>query len=238
MKRFFLAAFLLIMAWVPQAFATSGGCEINISGSSSSTVAPSAVQGFSVLLQDTGGGPCSPANLTFSIVSDTTGGVGLPAPISGATFSFTGDLQSFNVTAGPTGGGTAIIQVDCSTCFGTSTSVQFTLKTTNVFVLSPTTATTITTNQSTPFTVGTNLTVNGGLGSGYQTDFFTLTGGPSIGTPTNDTGGNASVTATSNSVGPLNFRATTVCPISVVVPGCPGNSVNFAVNVEAVAMTP
>ncbi len=235
-KRFVLTAFLLLTAWVPQAFAISG-CEIFISPPSSATVAPSAPQTFAVLLQDTGGGPCAPANLTFSTISDTTGGVVLPATITGATFTPTGDLHSFSVTAGPTGGGTAVIQVNCSTCFGGTPSVQFTLNTTNVFVLSPTTSTNIITNQSTPFTLGTNLTVNGSPGFGYQTDFFKNPSGPSFGTPTNDAGGNASVTNTVFTASAFTVTATTVCPVSVIVPGCPGNSVNFNVTVEAVAMT-
>lgn len=240
LKRFVLTAFLLLAAWVPQAFATTG-CEIFTTGPVTATVNPSSPQSFSVILQDTGGGPCTPTNLNFSVSGpDTTGGVILPANITGATFTPTGSVYSFSVTAGPNGGGSAIIQVDCSTCFpaGGSLSVQFTLNTNNVFVLSPTTATSITTNQSTPFTLGTNLTVNGGPGFGYQTNFLALPSGPSIGTPTNDAGGNASVTATANTVGTRNIQATTVCPVAVVVPGCPGNSVGFTVIVEAVAMTP
>lgn len=237
-KRFFLASFLLLAGWAPQVFAITG-CEIFVSGASSATVAPNGTQGYGVLLQDTGGGPCSPANLTFSIVGpDTTGGVILPSTITGATFSLTGNLQNFNLTAGGSGGGTVIVQVNCSSCFGGATSVQVTLNTTNLFVLTATTPTTITTNQSTPFTLGTNLTVNGSAGFGYNTNFLITPSGPSLGSPLNDAGGNASVTSTQFVANTYNVQATTQCPVSVVVPGCPGNSVGFTVVVEPVVLTP
>lgn len=237
-KRFIATAFLLLTAWVPQAFAITG-CEISVSGATSATVAPNGTQGFGVLLQDTGGGPCTPADLTFSVVGpDTTGGVILPSTITGATFSPTGNLQNFNLTAGGSGGGTVNVQVNCSTCFGGTTSVQVTLNTSNLFVLTATSPTTITTNQSTPFTLSTNLTVNGGPGFGYNTDFLITPSGPSLGSPLNDGGGNASVTSTQFVANTYNVQATTVCPISVVVPGCPGNSVGFTVIVEPVVMTP
>lgn len=237
-KRFFLASFLLLAGWAPQVFAITG-CEILVSGAASATVAPNGTQAFGVLLQDTGGGPCSPADLTFSIVGpDTTGGVILPGTITGATFSLTGNLQNFNLTAGGSGGGTVNVQVNCSTCFGGATSVQVTLNTTNVFLLTATSATTITTNQSTPFTLGTNLTVNGSAGFGYNTDFLITPSGPSLGSPLNDAGGNASVTSTQFVANTYNVQATTQCPVSVVVPGCPGNSVGFTVVVEPVVLTP
>lgn len=234
MKRFVLAAFLLLTAWIPQAFATTG-CEIFVSGINTATVAPLAAQPFSVILQDTGGGPCPAANLSFSIISDTTGGVGLPATITGATFSFTGDLQNFNIGAGNAGGGTAIVQVNCSTCFNGSTSVQFTLNTSNVFTFTATSPTSVTTNQSKPFTLSTNLLVNGvGSGGSYQTNFFTLPSGPSIGTVTNDGAGNASVTTTLFTSGTRNIEAQVLCPS---VPGCPPAPVPFTVIVEPVVMT-
>ncbi|MGH8105231.1 MAG: autotransporter domain-containing protein, partial [Arenimonas sp.] len=46
------------------------------------------------------------------------------------------------------------------------------------------------------------------------------------------------VTNTVNVASSFTVQATTVCPVSVVVPGCPGNSVNFNVVVEPVEMTP
>ena len=239
MKRYLLSVFLLLLVWAPQGFAFSLTCSMSVNPPGSATVNPSTAQGFSVILQESGsGGPCAAANLSFSIVSDTTGGALLPSPISGATFSFTGNVHPFSVTAGNLGGGSVVVQVSCSTCTVGFNTVQVTLNTNNVFVLSPTTATSITTNQSTPFTLGTNLLVNGGLGFGYVTNFLITPSGPSLGTPTNDAGGNSSVTTTLNSSGTRNVQATTVCPMAFVVPGCPGNSVGFTVVVEPVVMTP
>jgi len=236
LKRFILSMLLLLMAWAPQAFAISG-CEIFTSPPVVANVPPSTVSPFGVLLQDTGGGPCTPANLSFTIISDTTGGVILPPTITGATFSFTGDFYPFNVTAGPFGGGTAVIQVNCDTCFNGATSVQFTLNTDNTFTFNPTSSTSITTNQSTPFTLSTNLLVNGvGSGASYSTDFLTLPSGPSLGTIANDGAGNASVTTTLFTSGTRNIEASVVCPGPV--PGCPPAPLLFTVVVEPVVLTP
>jgi len=234
-KRFVLAAFLLVLGWAPQAFATTG-CEIFISGASSATVNVSTVQGFSVLLQDTGGGPCPATNLTFTAAPDTTGGTIVPATITGATFSPTGNLVNFNVTAGPTGGGAALITVNCSTCFNGSTSVQFNLFTNNVYSFTPTSPTTVTTNQSSSYTLSTNLLLNGsGSGPTYTTNFFVTPSGPSLGTPANSAAGNASVTANSFVAGTLNVQASVGCPTAL--PGCPPAPIAFTVNVEAVSVT-
>ncbi len=238
MKRYLLSVFLLLLVWAPQGFAFSLTCSMSVNPPGSATVNPSTAQGFSVILQESGsGGPCAAANLSFSIVSDTTGGAVLPSTISGATFSFTGNVHPFSVTAGNLGGGSVVVQVSCSTCTVGFNTVQVTLNTNNAFVLSPTTPTTVFTNQSKPFTLGTNLTVNGSPGFGYNTDFLITPSGPSLGTPTNDAGGNAGVTTQLFTSGTRNVQATTVCPVSVVVPGCPGNSVAFTVNVEPVVMT-
>ena len=236
-QRYVLMAFLLLMVWTPQAAAIAAPvCSIFTSPPVSATVNPSAVQGFTVILLQSGAS-CAAANLTFSIIGgDTTGGVVLPATITGATFSFTGNPQAFNVTAGPIGGGTAIIQVNCSSCTGTP-FVQFTLNTTNVFTFTPTTPTSITTNQSKPFTLGTNLLVNGSPGFGYPIDFFTMPSGPSLGTPVADGAGNASVTTQIYTSGTQNIEAKVVCPISLLVPGCPPAPVPFTVVVEPVVLT-
>ncbi len=236
LKRLFLTAFLLLAGWVPQAFATTG-CEIFITGPFNATINVSTSQAFSVILQDTGGGPCPAANLTFSTITDTTGGVVLPATITGATFTPTGAVYGFNVTTGPTGGGNATIQVDCSSCFNGSLFVQFTLATNNVYSFTATTPASVTTNQSTPFTLGTNLLVNGaGSGATYSTNFLTIPSGPSLGTPANSAGGNASVTTTLFTSGTRNIQASVVCPAGPPA-GCPPAPLPFTVIVEPVVMT-
>lgn len=237
LKRYCLVALLLLMAWVPQAFAFSTQCEIFVNPPGSATVAPSGTQSFSVILQDVANAGCSPTNLNFSTVSDTTGGVSLPATITAATFSGTGTVYNFNVTAGSTGGGSAVIQVNCTTCLNGALFVQFTLNTTNVFTFTPTTPTSITTNQSTPFTLGTNLLVNGSPGTGYQINFQTLPSGPSLGSSVADGAGNASVTTTLFTSGTRNIEAQVVCPMVLLVPGCPPAPVAFTVVVEPVVLT-
>ncbi|MGH8049907.1 MAG: autotransporter domain-containing protein [Arenimonas sp.] len=235
-KRLVLAAFLLMLGWAPQVFATTG-CEIFISGAPSATVNVSTVQGFSVLLQDTGAGSCTPTDLTFTAIGDTTGGVTLPATITGSTFSPTGNLVSFNVTAGPTGGGSVGIQVNCTTCFNGSTSVTFGLNTNNVYAFTPTSPSSVTTNQLRSFTLSTNLLVNGaGSGATYSTDFFTLPSGPSLATVANNAAGNASTTNQLFTAGTRNIEARVGCPTAL--PGCPPAPVPFTVLVEAAALTP
>ena len=234
-KRFVLTALVLLTAWIPQAFASTG-CEIFVSGPNFISVPVGGNSNFGVLLQDTGGGPCTAADLSFSLLSDSTGNATLPATINGATFTPTGSFYSFNLVTGGTGGGNKVVQVNCNTCFGVSTSVQVTLATDNTYTFTPTSPTAIITNQSRPFTLSTNLLLNGAAaGAPYQTDFFNVTAGGSLNTVLNDAAGNASTTNQLFTAGVRNIEGRVLCPTAL--PNCPPPVIPFTVTVEPVVMT-
>ena len=161
MRRFAALTFLLLASvWSSQALATIG-CEIQAALPSTVNVAAGGNTNFTVNVVDTGG--CgSTVDLSFAVSGDTTGGATAPGPAAGAAIA----PFVFNVGAGTTGGGTATVTVTCTAgCFNGPTTAVFTINTNNVYAFTPTSPTTFTTNQSTPYTLSTNFLVNG-AGSG------------------------------------------------------------------------
>ncbi len=230
----FAALVLLLLAslWSAQASATTG-CEIQAGLPSSANIAASGNTNFTVNVVDTGG--CgSTVDLSFAVSGDTTGGATAPGPALGAAIA----PFVFNVGAGPTGGGSATITVTCTTgCFNGPVTAVFTINTNNVYAFTPTSPTTVTTNQSTAFALSTNLLVNGaGSGATYSTSFLVTPSGPFLGTIVNSAAGNATVTSTINSSGTQNVQASVVCPAGPPA-GCPPASLAFTVDVELTSVT-
>lgn len=234
LKRFGALIFLLMaLIWSSQASA-SIGCEIQAGPPVSANVPAGGNNNFTVNVVNTGGCGAS-VNLSFAVSGDTTGGATAPGPATGAAIA----PFVFNVVAGSTGGGSATITVTCTVgCFNGPTTAVFTINTNNAYAFTPTTPTAITTNQSTAFTLGTNLLVNGaGSGATYLTNFFVTPSGPTLGTPANSGAGNAGVTTTINTSGTQNIQASVVCPAGPPA-GCPPAAIPFTVTVEPVSMTP
>jgi len=233
LHRFVALAFLFMASiWSSQASA-SLGCEIQAGAPASVNVAPGGNNNFTVNVVDTGA--CGPTvNLTFAVSGDTTGGATAPGPAAGVAIAPFG----FNVVAGPTGGGTATITVTCTVgCVNGPTTAVFTINTTNVYAFTPTSPTTVTTNQSTAFALSTNLLVNGaGSGATYSTSFLVTPSGPFLGTIVNTAAGNATVTSSINSSGTQNVQASVVCPAGPPA-GCPPAALAYTVNVELTSVT-
>ena len=208
-RQFLLLSGLLIsMGWSSHA-AASLGCQINATPPTSLTVNVGSNAGFSANIVSTGACPAT-VSITFSLLSDTTGGAILPANQTGVAAPGT---TSFTVIAGPTGGGSAVIRATCVGCFNGPTTADFTVNTNNNYVFTATSPASVTTNQSTPFTLSTNLLVNGtGSGATYSTNFFTLPSGPSLATVVNSAAGNASTTNQLFTAGTRNIEGRVVCP--------------------------
>ena len=229
-----LVSLLLAMIWAPQASA-SLGCGIQVSGAATATTAPGVVSNFAVNVVNTGA-CASVVNLAWTISGDTTGGtattptfaIGAPAP----------GIFNFTATAGPVGGGTATVTVTCTAgCVNAATTAVYTVNTTTNYAFTRTSPASITTNQSTPFTLSTNLLVNGaGSGATYSTNFFRLPSGPSLATVVNSGAGNASTTNIISSSGTFNIEGRVICPTAL--PGCPPAPVPFTVVVEPSSLTP
>ena len=233
-SRFFASGlFLLISAiWAPSAMASSS-CELQAGLPVSANTAVNGTVAFTVNVVNNLGGCGANVNLSFAVSGDTTGGTTAPVPVTGAAIA----PFNFNVVAGPTGGGTATITVTCTAgCINGLLTAVFTVNTNNAYAFTATSPTTVFTNQSKPFTLSTNLLLNGaGSGASYSTNFFTLPTGPSLATITNSAAGNASTTNQIFTASTVNFEGRVVCPTAL--PGCPPAPVPFTVNVEPVAMT-
>jgi uncharacterized protein with beta-barrel porin domain len=225
--------FLIFFAiWTPSVFATTT-CEIQAGTPSSANVAPNGTTNFTVNVVNTGA--CGPTvNLSWTISGDTTGSAStsVAAAVNQPIAPF-----NFTATAGGAPNGTATITVTCTAgCVNGPTTAIFTINTNNNYVFNATSPTTVTTNQATPFTLSTNLLVNGtGSGATYSTNFLTLPSGPSLGTVVNSVAGNASITSQVFTAGTQNIQAQVVCPPTAL--GCPPAPVPFTVIVEPVAMT-
>jgi uncharacterized protein with beta-barrel porin domain len=227
---------MLAVAWSPLAEATFG-CEIQPVLPVSADVNANGSTTFSFQIVDTGGCPGTVSGTIAVATSptDTTGG----AFVSTATFSVNSPFSTpftFTATAGPNGGGTATIDVNCSSCFNGPTSTQFFLNTNNVYSYTATTPGSVTTNQVRDFTLGTNLLVNGsGAGATYGTDFFNITTSSSLGTVPHNGAGNASLTTSILSANTYSIHANVQCPTAL--PNCPPPFIPFTVVVEPVSVT-
>jgi uncharacterized protein with beta-barrel porin domain len=236
--RYFKSLIFIVvsMAWAPSAFA-SLGCEIQASSATVANVATNSSTLYTIGFANIFSGGCGPtADVSFTLISDTTGNATLPANQAGVTSP---GLTNFTVAVGGTPGGSKVVRATCTAgCFNGVLFVDFTLNTNNTYAFTATSPTAITTNQSTAFTLGTNLLVNGaGSGPTYSTNFLVIPSGPTLGTPANSGAGNASVTTTINTSGTQNIQASVVCPAGPPA-GCPPAAIPFIVTVEPVAMTP
>lgn len=227
-----LASLMLAMVWAPQAMATVG-CEIQAGAPASVAVNAGGNATFTANFVDITGGCGALANLNFSVLSDTTGGVTLPANQTGLA---TPGSTTLSVTAGTIPGGTAVIRATCvgGACFNGAIFADFTINTNNAYAFTATSPTAITTNQLVPITLSTNLLVNGtGPGVGYATRFADPT---PFATVLNDAAGNASVTTPFILAGVVNVTASVICPPPTPL-GCPPATIPFTVTVEAVTLT-
>jgi outer membrane autotransporter protein len=179
------------------------------------------------------GDSCGTEVGTFAIGSDTTGG----ATLSALTWNFNNNTQfSVTVTLGPTPGGQGTLVTTCvgGNCGGGggTTVINATFNTNNVFNFTPLGPTTVVSSQISPFTVGTNLQLNGAP-SGLQIGFTNVTTSTSYGNVVPDAGGNASTTQGIFSAGTYLVRAAIACPTLFVLEGCGAvPPVDFTVQVE------
>ncbi|MFY2764382.1 autotransporter domain-containing protein [Arenimonas sp. MALMAid1274] len=216
------------MAWSGQSLAQS--CDfVNVDPSLSQSGPAGGTLTYTFQAQTA----CSPTVTgTIAITSDTTGGATAPT-----TFTATLDTdESFTLTLGPTPGGTGTVTVTCLTGGCTGDTIVYTFNTNNQFVHTAATPVNITANQITPFTVGTNLQLNGGP-AGLGIAFNNLSNGANYGTSTPDAAGTATTTQSSAIAGTYTVRGSVVCPTAFVLQGCAAvPPIDFTVVVEPVSL--
>lgn len=228
---------LLALAWGQEAKAQFLACDLTPLTPTHQLAPANSVVSYTFQIGD-GVTPCGnlpPVNGTITIdpLLDTTGG----AVLSIANFSgSTGDTVTFTVTLGGTPGGSGQIEVVCVPAADCVPFPPLTFATNNQHVFDPDGPLAVTANQITPFTIGTNYEINGAP-AGLQVNYTNTTDGINYGDVT-PTAGVTSLTQTITTVGPRTIVASVVCPIIVVLEGCPPPAVVFTVNVEAVEVTP
>ncbi len=171
---------------------------------------------------------------TIAVTTDGTGGASIVPPTA-----FTALLDTdytFQVDLGPLPGQSGTVTATCLTGGCAGQTIVYSFTTNNVFSFTPTTPAAITTNQITPFTVGTNLQLNGAPG-GLAINYANITNLTNYGNQPSDTNGDSSTTQTIFIAGNYVVRASVQCPIAFVLEGCPPAPVDFAINVEPVAVT-
>jgi outer membrane autotransporter protein len=175
---------------------------------------------------------------TFAIGADTTGG----ATLSALTWNANNNAQfSVVVTLGPTPGGQGTLVTTCvgGNCGGGggTTVINATFTTNNEFVYTPVGPTSVTASVISPFTVATNLQLNGAPG-GLSTNFQNITSGTPYGNAVPDSGGDASTTQSIFAAGTYTVRGSIVCPTLFVLEGCAAvPPVDFSVVVEPAGVT-
>lgn len=218
------------MAWSGQSFAQS--CDfVAVSPLNQSGPAGSALTiTFNAGSACTGGA----GNVTGTIAITTDGTGGATAP---TTFAATNGVdESFTLTLGPTPGGNGTVTVTCLAGGCAGDTLVFGFATNNQFVYTASTPVAITTNQITPFTVGTNLQINGTPGT-LQTNFANVTTTTTYGQVTPNGAGTATTTQSTPIAGTYLVRGNVVCPTTFILPGCSAvPPVDFNVVVEPVSL--
>ncbi len=220
------------LAWSGQSLAQSS-CGIT----AVSSTAQSGPAGGNLVYTYALGLGCGTELGTFAITADTTGG----ATISTPTWNQNAGTQfSVTVTLGATPGGTGTLQTQCVGGFcgagGGQVLVVATFATNNSFNFVASSPTTVIANQITPFTVATNLQINGSPG-GLNTQ-FSVTSGPNYGNFTPGPGGTATTTQSLSTAGSYTVVGSLQCPLLFVLPGCAAvPPVNFNVVIEPVGVT-
>ena len=234
-SRFFNAVGLLLlgmlgMAWSGQSVAQS--CDFVQIGSVAQS-GPAGTQVTFTLEAQTACAPTVPVDLV--IASDTTGGASVVPPVSPVVALDT--PYTFTVNLGPTPGGTGTVTATCQGGGCVGDVLTYTFATDNQFVYVASTPTNVVANQITPFTVGTNLQINGVPG-GLDT-VFQVVSGPSYGNVTPDAGGTATTTQSQFIAGNYTVIGTLQCPVLFVLPGCAAvPPVVFNVDIESVGVLP
>lgn len=227
-----LALFLLglaAMAWSGQSFAQS--CDfVNVDPAPSKIGLPGTSLSFTFQAQTA----CA-ATVTGSIVisTDSTGGATAPA-----TFTATLDTdETFNVLLGPNPGGNGTVTVTCLTGGCAGDTLVYNFATNNDFDYIANVPSPVVANQITPFTVGTNLQLNGAPAA-LTTTFTNLTSALGYGTVTPDGAGDADTTQSIFTAGTYVVRGALNCPTAFVLEGCSAvPPVDITVQVEPVSLT-
>lgn len=233
-KRFANAAALALFAlaglgWSSQSQAQT--CDFVQIG------APSAINiaGTSVTFTLEAQTACSPTvNVALAIATDGTGGASVQPPLNPTVTLNT--PYNFTVNLGATPGATGTVTATCLSGGCTGTVLTYTFRTNNQFTYTALLPTVVT-NQITPFTLTTNLQLNGAPGS-LTTSFFNNTAGSPIGgAVTPDGSGSASVTSSIAIANTYSITGSVNCPLLFVLEGCPPPPANFTVVVEPVSLS-
>ena len=159
------------------------------------------------------------------------------AAFTGAPVNATGTIN-FTVNLGAVPGVNGTVRVECQTggCSPAS-GATFAYATNNDFDYIANVPTPVVANQITPFTVGTNLQLNGAPG-GQATTFTNITTPLNYGTVTPDAAGDASTTQSIFTAGNYVVRGTINCPTAFVLEGCAAVApVDMPVQIEPVSLT-
>jgi outer membrane autotransporter protein len=143
----------------------------------------------------------------------------------------------FTVTLPATPGSNGTVRVECqSPGCSPATGATFNYATNNQFTYVAQTPSPVIANQITPFTVATNLQLNGAPG-GLSTGFSNLTNTTNYGVAAPDAAGTASTTQSLFAAGDYVVRGSLQCPAAVVLEGCGAvPPVDVTVTIEAVSV--
>ncbi len=228
--RLALATLLLLGAFCGQAFAQT--CDFVAIGPTTATGPASGSVGFTLQGQTA----CSTTITgTLVVTADSTGG----ATVGPTPFTATLDTDfNFNVALGNLPGGTGTVIATCTSGGCAGDQLLYTFNTANNYAYIATTPTTITTNQLSSFTLGTNLLINGAPGT-LQTQFTNVTNSTTIATVAPNGAGTATqTTSIAFPAGAYLLRGTIVCPIIAPDAACNATApVDYNVAVEATGVT-
>lgn len=231
-----LASLLLLgamgIAWSGQSLAQS--CDFVAIGSTNEIGLPGTNVSFTIEAQTA----CAPT-VNVSLVVNGGDGTGGATVVPPANPTLTLDTPyTFNVTLGPTPGGTGTVTATCLSGGCAGDTQVFTFRTNNDFDFTATTPVALVVNQITPATVGTNLLLNGAP-TALQTRYTNAGSGALLGNQTPDAAGDTSLTQGFALAGNYVIRANVACPIAFVLEGCAAvPPIDYAVQVEPVSVNP
>jgi outer membrane autotransporter protein/uncharacterized repeat protein (TIGR01451 family) len=243
-RTFAWFAMLFLLAFSGQASATLFACEIQTSGAGFQTGNTNGTLTYTIDIVETSPGDCG-SGVSGTITQnggDTTGGASVQSTWNGTA----GTPVNVVVTLGPNPGGQVDYDVVCTAgCFGGNSSVAWTARTFDAWLLTPTSSQSLTTAVGQSVALGAQYTINGGS-AGLDT-FWSVddtTNGhlnPINASP--DGSGNTTSFFWGDVPGVYTITAEGTCPsfaaaASGPTTNCPPNPLTYTVTVENVALTP